>query len=279
MKKANPLPVRAFRFTRLAMHLLTGVMTIALVFPFYRKPGRERAVARWSAKLLRILDVRVKARGMRPRAGTRPVMLVANHVSWLDIHVLHALTPVRFVAKADMQDWPLLGWLAKAAGTLFVDRGRRRDTARINHHIGDALRGGDCVGVFPEGTTTYGDQLLRFHGSLLQPAIHQDALLIPVALRYLGDGGGVDRAVGYVGDTTLLQSLWTVLSRKTIRVRVAFLAGMDAGGHNRRDLAWNAQYAVADSLSVPISALAPETVSGQTVVLPSAVVPTGTPYR
>jgi 1-acyl-sn-glycerol-3-phosphate acyltransferase len=200
--------------------------------------------------LLRILAVRIRARGLRPLSGGRPLMLVANHVSWLDIHVLHALLPVRFVAKADMLHWPLLGWLAQAAGTLFVNRAKRHDASRINHQIGDALLAGDCVGVFPEGTTTFGDELKHFHGSLLQPAVQHAALLCPVSLRYLGPGGGVDRAVSYVGEATLLQSVFGVLSRPSIRVRVAFLPPIDGAGLHRRELARRAEFAIARNLNL-----------------------------
>jgi 1-acyl-sn-glycerol-3-phosphate acyltransferase len=255
--------------------VLAGTATIVLLFRFYSKARREQSVTIWSRKLLRILDVRVRSRGMRPRSASRPLMLVANHVSWLDIHVLHALTPARFVAKSDMLAWPLIGRLAEAAGTLFVDRARRRDAARINEHIVDAFRHGDCVGIFPEGTTTHGDHLRKFHGSLLQPAIQHEAMLIPVALRYLGDGGGIDRAVGYVGKTTLLQSFLAVLTRPTIRVRVAFLSPIEAAGHSRRDLARCAEFAIADSLKIPISNMPPELPVAQAGAMPSSSVPTG----
>lgn len=279
VNKSNSVLIRAYRLTRLVLHLLLGALTIGLLFPAYRKARRQREVTTWSAKLLRILGVRVRVRGMGPRGGTRPIMLVANHISWLDIHVLHSIGPVRFVAKADMRAWPVIGWLAKSAGTMFVDRDKRRDAARINRHIADAFAAGDCVGVFPEGTTSHGDQLQHFHGSLLQPAIAQDALLIPVALRYLGDGGGVDRSVGYVGETTLWQSLRGVLSRPNIRVRVAFLAPIDARGHHRRDLARCAEHAIASSLSVPVTSKPPETASVRANAPPLGALPTSNPYR
>jgi 1-acyl-sn-glycerol-3-phosphate acyltransferase len=106
-------------------------------------------------------------------------MIAANHVSWLDIFALSAAWPTRFVAKSEIRDWPAAGWIAERAGTLFIRRERKRDIARIHEQIHEVLERGDCVGLFPEGTTSEGDTLLKFHASLFEPAIANGARVHP----------------------------------------------------------------------------------------------------
>ena len=120
------------------------------------------------------------------------MLVVANHVSWLDIFALHAVGPVRFIAKAEIERWPVLGGLVRGVGTLFIERARRHDTHRVNQEIARALAAGDIVAVFPEGTTTDGTALLPFKGSLLQPIIDAQGHVQPVAIRYR-DADGIRR--------------------------------------------------------------------------------------
>ena len=133
-----------------------------------------------------------------PRPGA--TLLLANHISWLDIVAIHAVAPqARFVSKADVLAWPLLGWLIKGAGTLFIERERKRDALRVLHQVAEALKAGDTVAVFPEGTTGDGATLLPFHANLLQAAIATGTPVQRVALRYsdpapsLQPGGAVPR--------------------------------------------------------------------------------------
>ena len=127
-------------------------------------------------------------------------MIASNHVSWADIFAIASVRHTRFIAKSEIRDWPLAGWLAERSGTIFIRRARRHDTARINALVHDALAEGDCVGLFPEGTTTEGDRLLKFHSSLFEPAVANRARVYPVAVRYEHPDGTPLRAVAYVGD-------------------------------------------------------------------------------
>ena len=117
---------RLLRLVRVGLHLLRGVAIAGLLFPFVSPARRQREVKRWSARLLRILAVRLHAYGDPPRRGT-PLMLIANHVSWLDIYAINAVLPVRFVAKAEVRRWPVIGWFSEKAGTLFIERARRHE--------------------------------------------------------------------------------------------------------------------------------------------------------
>src|SRR5690349_16637142 len=120
-RHSTPRHLQAWRALRLGIHLLQGVLTVALLFPVYGVRRREAAVARWSAGLLAILNVAPRVHGLPPGDGSRPRVLVANHVSWLDIQLIHAVWQIRFVAKSEVRDWPLIGWLSARTGTLFIE--------------------------------------------------------------------------------------------------------------------------------------------------------------
>jgi 1-acyl-sn-glycerol-3-phosphate acyltransferase len=225
----------AWRLLRVILHLLHGMLVAATVFPRVDAAGRHARIGWWSAKLLRLLGVRLKAQGsFRAGAG----LLVINHISWLDILAVHAVCPrARFVAKADVRHWPLMGWLAAAAGTLFIERERKRDALRVVHQMAEALRAGDLVAVFPEGTTGDGHQLLPFHANLLQAAIATETAIQPVALRYAEPGHPVSPAVSWVGDDTLAASLWRIACLRGLSVQVQALSSRATAHADRRALA------------------------------------------
>jgi 1-acyl-sn-glycerol-3-phosphate acyltransferase len=168
------------------------------------------------------------------------MLLVANHVSWLDILVLHAARHCRFVSKAQVRHWPLIGTLATGAGTLYIERESRRDAMRVVHHMAEALRTGDVLAVFPEGTTSDGRGLLPFHANLLQAAVSADAPVQPVAIRFVdARTGSLSIAPAYVGDDSLVRSLWSTVTAPRFVARVVFGEPERAAGRNRR--AWAAQ--------------------------------------
>jgi 1-acyl-sn-glycerol-3-phosphate acyltransferase len=273
-REEAPAPIRIYRYFRLLFHLLAGLLTVALLFPAYARERRWRAIQRWAAGILSILNVRLEVKGAPPASG-RPLLGVANHVSWLDIYVIHAAWRVRFVAKSEVRDWPAIGWLSAKTGTLFIERGRHRHAAHINRAIHEAFALGDAIAVFPEGTTTHGTELRRFHASLLQPAVDENALVVPVALRYANADGSVDVTPSYVGDTSLMESIVAIVSQRQTRVELAFLTPIDASGRRRREVAAAAQAAVAKALRLPDPGSAPGTGAGLPGASPTAGVPTG----
>jgi 1-acyl-sn-glycerol-3-phosphate acyltransferase len=247
----TPIPVRFYRATRLLIHLFAGVLTVALLFPFYGDRQRRRAIRRWSARLLSTINVVPRIHGSPRRRRDRSAVLVANHVSWLDIQLIHSVWQVRFVAKSEVRRWPVIGWLSARTGTLFIERGRGRHAARINRDIQAAFERDDAVGVFPEGTTTDGRQLHRFHASLLQPAVEEHALVYPVALRYLDREGKVNVRASYVGETSLMESIRMILAERKIIAELFFLPAIDAEGKSRRELAAETREAIAAALGLP----------------------------
>jgi 1-acyl-sn-glycerol-3-phosphate acyltransferase len=224
-----------WRVLSLGVHLLHGAAVMALRFPRLDAAGRQERVQWWSAKLLRRAGLRLHCSGS---AQPGAALLLANHISWLDIAVIHAVAPrARFVAKADVLGWPLLGWLVKGAGTLFIERERKRDALRVLHQVAEALQAGDLVAVFPEGTTGDGHGLLPFHANLLQSAIVSGTPVQGVALRYSDAQQAISPAVHYLGETSLLQSIWRVLGARALSVRIELLPPLSSTGCERRALA------------------------------------------
>lgn len=226
-------------------------MIAALVFPFTGREGRRAHVQRWSQKVLAILAVRLQVSDERPSAAEAPSMIVANHVSWLDIIAINAVLPARFVAKAEVREWPVIGWMSERAGTLFIRRGRRRDILRVNEELARALRRGEPVAVFPESTTTDGSGVLKFHPSLLQSAVLACAPVSPVALRYARPDGTQCAEAAFVDGRSLWDSLNQLVTQPQTVVEVAYLARIERAGQHRRVLATNAREAILRSLFPP----------------------------
>jgi len=218
-------------------HALRGWFTIRFVFPKLAPAQREARVQAWAQRMLQILGIELQLRGLPPQAG--PLLLVANHISWLDILVLHAARHCRFVSKADVRHWPLIGPLATGAGTLYVERESRRDAMRVVHHMAESLRAAGILAVFPEGTTSDGRHLLPFHANLIQAAISADAPIQPVALSFIDTGSGCRSFTAcYIDDDTLIGSVWRTVSGSPLTAVVAFGQAQHANGRDRR--AWAA---------------------------------------
>ncbi len=177
-------------------------------------------------------------------------MIVANHVSWLDIYALNAARPARFVAKSEVLGWPVIGLLAHCAGTLFIERTQRRDIRRVNAQIAELLLNGETIAFFPEGTTSGGDRVLPFRASLLQPAVECDAHLQAVAISYLRADGSLCSEADYTGDKSLFTALRLVLTQSLIHARVQYLPTVRCGARHRRDLAQEAESRVAYALGL-----------------------------
>lgn len=239
----------ALRLLRLAGHLIVGSLTILLRFPYLSAEQRGQQVTQWARKLLAIFGVRATVIGHLPGVRSGGALIVANHVSWLDIYLLHSLLYTRFISKAEVRGWPLVGWLADRTGTLFLERARKSDAARVNGEMADHLRSGECLTLFPEGTTTDGTELRPFYASLFKPALDAGATVWPVAIRYLDRHGQPTTAAAYHGDTSLLQSALAILRQRGIRAEVTFLPPIPARDMHRRDLAQAAEARIREALN------------------------------
>jgi 1-acyl-sn-glycerol-3-phosphate acyltransferase len=226
--------VAAWRLVRLVPHVLHGLWIVRRRFELLTAAERHQLIQWWSLKTLRLLGIALTSEGQALPAGH---LVVANHVSWLDIAAVHAVLPqARFVSKADVKHWPLVGALVEGAGTLFIERASKRDALRVVHQAAAALQVGDCVAVFPEGTTGAGAELLPFHANLLQAAIATEAPVLPVVLRWHEPGERFSTAARFIGDTTLVQSLWRIASARGLGIAVQILPSVAPTGQDRRAL-------------------------------------------
>jgi 1-acyl-sn-glycerol-3-phosphate acyltransferase len=241
------IPLALWRVGRALVHLLHGAAVCAFVFPLLSADGRRQRVGWWSARMLRLLGIAADTVGT-PCGGA--TLVVANHVSWLDILAINAACPCRFVSKADVRRWPLLGWLVACGGTLFIERERKRDALRVVHQVAEALKDGHTVAVFPEGTTSEGHGLLPFHANLLQAAVATATPVQPVAVRFRDALEPVSRAAAYVGDTHLLRSLWQVVTARQLGVRVTWLPPVDTRHAERRALSTQVREQIKLALNV-----------------------------
>ena len=216
---------------------LSGWWTIRTRFEMLDDAHRAVEVERWARRMLEVLGIRLVVQGTPPSTRT-PLLVISNHISWLDILALHAARHVRFVSKSTVKNWPLIGPMASAAGTLYIERERRRDAMRVVHHMTEALRNGDRLAVFPEGTTSDGRVLLPFHANLLQAAISAGVPVLPVALRFVDAASGqTSFAPRYVDEDSLFSSLWRTLRAPPLLAIVRFGEPQDSHARERREWA------------------------------------------
>lgn len=226
----------AWRCVLIFLHVLCGWWRVWRQNGSWTPEQQAQVVEGWSRQLLGIMGITVQVVGQPPAAG--PLLLVSNHISWLDIPAIHAARNCRFVAKADIRGWPLVNQLAIGSGTLFIERTSRRDAMRVVHQMADALRQGDILAVFPEGTTGDGRTMLPFHANLLQAALATNTPAQPVALKFVDAATGMPTyAPSFVGDETLVGSVWRTLSAPPITAVVRFGEPQGSAGRDRREWA------------------------------------------
>ncbi|UXZ97437.1 1-acyl-sn-glycerol-3-phosphate acyltransferase [Pseudomonas phytophila] len=206
--------------------------------------ARRQRWSRWfMARLTAALPFRVTVSGELPR---QPMLWVSNHVSWTDIPLLGMLAPLSFLSKAEVRTWPVAGWLALKAGTLFIRRGSG-DSKLIQKQMGNHLQRNNALVIFPEGTTTDGTGLRTFHGRLMSSAIDSGVLLQPVAIHY-SRNGQPDPIAPFIGDDDLLSHLRRLFANEQGDVHIQLLTPIATEGKERAALAYEAQQAVQIAL-------------------------------
>lgn len=236
------------RLLRLCCHLLAGLATCAVIFPWLSSGQRSARIQHWSARLVAICGIRIDVRYVDGAQVAPTALMVANHISWLDIFVINSICPSRFVAKSDIRSWPLIGWLSAKTGTIFIARGRVREVRRIFEHLVASLRAGQCVAFFPEGGTAAQGALLPFHANLFEAAIDAKVPVQPYALRYVNASGHLEPAADFVGNTTFVQSVLNIIRARGMTVQLFVLPEIATATVHRRELAQAAQSAIASAL-------------------------------
>lgn len=245
-------------------------MVALTLFGLCSDSRRLRLRKRWAAALLNALGIDLEADLTHAVPGA---LLIANHVSWVDILVVNAAIPVAFVAKEEVRHWPLIGWLAAKNDTVFLRRGSRGHARIINGQVAELLAQGKHVAVFPEGTTTDGRSLLHFHAALIQPALAAGRPVLPAAISYWEVDGRRSLAPRYDGDISLGQCTRAILGRRRIIARLVTTPLRGMNGEDRRQVAAEAREAIAMAAGLPLASNPPETPAG----LPGAVPSDGRP--
>ena len=251
----TPYPLRVLRCVRLALHFLWLAFGAAVIYPLVA-PARQLALRqRWSHQILTILGIRLDA---EPTDAPPGCLIVANHISWLDIFAINALRPSAFISKAEVRHWPFIGWLSARNDTVFLNRGSRRHARAINEEIDARLDTGRDVAIFPEGRTTDGRHMLEFHAALLQPAIETGRPLLPIAIAYFDAAGNSTTAPSFA-EASLPQCFAAILACRTLTAQLRPLPVIATADRSRREVSREAHAVIATRLGLPPARTAPET--------------------
>jgi 1-acyl-sn-glycerol-3-phosphate acyltransferase len=248
LPKSNLL-TRVYRVSRIVIHVLLGISIAALALPFASKKTRLALTRWWCNSLLNCFNLNVITFGKLPDANTSRTMFIGNHVSWADIHALNSIIPLRFIAKVEIQSWPVFGYLVSKSGTLFINRTIRKDAARIVDITSESLLEGDNVCLFPEGTTTDGTYTLPFKSSIVQAAINASASIWPVAIYYPLPDGKPNTQMAFAGETSMIESMTQILNIKNPVVELHFLMPISHEGHSRQSATQTTFEAIQAKLS------------------------------
>ena len=247
--RATPIPIRAWRVIVVIFHILTIWLGAILVMPWLSRPRRRLMTARFAGRMLRGLHVQVRMRGTLPSAH-RPIVFVANHVSWLDPHLLNLVSGARFIAKLEVASYPLFGTIVRQFGAIFIRRGSIRDAYRVKCEAAATLLGGEHVTFFPEGTTSTGTRINYFYPALFQAAVDSGATVQPIAIRWHHADGRLNLDAGFIDDMTIVDSIVLMLRHRVLYAEVTLCEPLEASGATRRDLAYRTRAAIAEKLEL-----------------------------
>ena len=258
--------LRATRLFTLSLLLTSGVLTSCCLLPFFSDDRRKNIRATWSALLVRVMGIRIEADMRHADSGS---LIVANHISWIDIFVINAIRPSCFVAKEEIKRWPVFGWLASQHDTLFIQRGSALQARLANERIASLLGKGKTVVIFPEGTTTDGQAVLPFRPALLQSALDASRPIVPTSISYWEPDGQISLAPRYDGNVSFYDCLKAVISRRRLVARLTTKAALrsettcEIKKATRQQMAEAARQAILSFESLPAETNAPLTEAHQ----------------
>jgi 1-acyl-sn-glycerol-3-phosphate acyltransferase len=241
----------SIKILRLVFHIISGVgKTVFHSTLLNRSFSQEKyhaAIQQWLKSICQILVVDIKVTGEPAKA----CLQVSNHISWLDIPVLASVNNPRFLSKAEVRHWPIIGWLAECSGTLFIQRGNAKATQGVRQGLSSSLQNGDTVLIFPEGTTTDGESVRRFHPRLFAAAIETNTHVQPIMIRYpaLDDAQKINAIVPYIDEQSLGDNLKQLLQQKKTIVHVHYCPLINITGKDRKQIALESEQAIRESLA------------------------------
>jgi 1-acyl-sn-glycerol-3-phosphate acyltransferase len=262
--RATPISVRAWRVIVVIFQILTIWLGAILVMPWISRSRQRRMIARFVQRMLRGFAVQVRIRGALP-AARHSIVFVANHVSWLDAHLLNLVCGARFIAKDDVASYPIFGTIVRQSGAIFIRRGCIRDAYRVKREAALTLSKGEHVAFFPEGTTSTGDRVNFFYPALFQAAVDSGATVQPLAIRWHHADGRLNPDAGFIDDMTLVDSIMLMLRHRVLHAEVTLCEPLEAAGASRRELAHRTRAAIAKKLELDYLAPRPRRMPWQIV--------------
>ncbi|VXB05300.1 1-acyl-sn-glycerol-3-phosphate acyltransferase [Enhydrobacter sp. 8BJ] len=233
------------------MNLMAAIQTgIGYAWQISHTPNPDnqqiiQLIQKFCKKSLKALGIEVIALEPIP---THHALWASNHISWLDIPVVGSIVPTFFLSKAEIANWPVIGWMATTAHTLFIQRGSG-DTSKISEQMSEFLSQGSPVVFFPEATTTDGTAIKRIYGNLLQSAMDSQVLIQPIVICYVNQDGELDQNIPYYGDISLIDSVKRVLDNPPAKAYVLPLAAIDPAGKTRNEITAILQQRMVDGLA------------------------------
>ncbi len=236
LSKKQALP-RVIRWIQIWIHVISGLAILFLCFPFYNQESKDTHIQKWSMKLLSIFGIQLKVASPEI-IPTTPFLLASNHISWMDIHAINAFRPIRFVAKSEVEDWPIFGWMAQQLGTVFIKRNNSRHARHIACEVAKVLKT-QSVCIFPEGTSTEGDLVLPFKPNLFESAIISEVPVYSLAISYKSSISGLrNKSSAFIGEMGLLESMSNILNDQNLLVELNFLPPAKSSPGTFRDRKW-----------------------------------------
>jgi 1-acyl-sn-glycerol-3-phosphate acyltransferase len=237
---------RIFTILQIIAHVLKGCFILLLVFPWLKAVQRHESIRHWCKQLLDIFNMRLSVIGAERLEDTYYLM-AANHISWIDIHVINAFRPHYFVAKSEVASWPIFGWMAQQLGTLFIERGNSNSIRNMVQEVAGQLKQ-KAICIFPEGTSTDGKQVAPFKSNLFEAAIVANAPVYILAIQYFDvRTGHKTTAPAFVGDMGLLDSIWNLICSPPICAQISISEKLPAL-KERKALAELSQSLIAEQL-------------------------------
>lgn len=242
--------LRYWIWMQILSHVIYGVCTLSLLFPFLNRDQKDRRIQQWSKRLLKIFHIQLRVIGAEKLLSS-PHLLASNHISWLDIHVINAFRPVRFVAKSEVRGWPIFGWMAQQLGTVFIRRDSARHARQVVDQMAQVLKV-ESVCIFPEGTSTTGESVLPFKPNLFESAILAHVPVLPLAIAYRSRSTGLrSDAPAFIGDMGLLESMSNVIASRDIEVHLNLIEPYltsNVSNPDRKELALYCQETITKTL-------------------------------
>ena len=237
IKMNTPFVTRFFLWMAIWAHVLIGLLTLLVIFPWADPKTKKLHIQKWSIRLLSIFGIELLAKNPQI-LPSGPYLLCSNHISWMDIHAINALIPIRFVAKSEVESWPIFGWMAKQLGTVFIKRDSSRHAHVVVGGLANTLRS-ESVCIFPEGTSTDGESVRPFKPNLFESAVMAEVPVYSLAIRYLEKDTGIRSNVpAFIGDMGLLESMSQILKSRNLIVELTFFPPPGSAPEMPSDRKW-----------------------------------------